>query len=96
MDRSSTASMQRDLLAGKVSELDEQLGAMVAYAEAASVSAPVVTTVYAALLPQQRAARARQAAAAAPGSDRARSPLWLAALGVTALFVVAAAVRARR
>ena len=51
--------MQRDLLAGKVSELDEQLGAMVAYAEAASVSAPVVTTVYAALLPQQRAARAR-------------------------------------
>ena len=89
--------MQRYLLAGKVSELDEQLGAMVAYAEAASVSAPVVTTVYAALLPQQRAARARQAAAAAaPGSDRARSPLWLAALGVTALFVVAAAVRARR
>ena len=59
-----TASMQRDVLAGRRSELDEQTGAVVALAGAAGVPVPVHRFLLAALLPQERQARA---AAAAPG-----------------------------
>jgi 2-dehydropantoate 2-reductase len=57
-----TASMQRDVLAGRRSELDEQTGAVVALAEAAGVPVPVHRVLLAALLPQERLARG-----AAPG-----------------------------
>ena len=61
LPRNSTASMQRDLVAGRVSELHEQLGTMVRYAEAKGVNTPVTSVVYAALLPQEAEARAKAA-----------------------------------
>jgi len=62
LPRNSTASMQRDLVAGRVSELHEQVGTMVRYAEAKGISTPVTSVVYAALLPQEAEARANAAA----------------------------------
>ena len=53
----STASMQRDVLEGKPSELDAQLGAVVRLGRAAGVPTPIFDTLYAALLPQERLAR---------------------------------------
>ncbi|HEX7809674.1 MAG TPA: ketopantoate reductase C-terminal domain-containing protein, partial [Thermoanaerobaculia bacterium] len=53
----STASLQRDVMDGKPSELDAQLGAVVKLGEAAGVATPVTRFVYHALLPQERAAR---------------------------------------
>lgn len=53
----ATASMQRDVLEGKPSELDAQLGAAVRLARECGVAAPVLETLYAALVPQERAAR---------------------------------------
>ncbi len=54
----ATASMQRDLQAGRPSELHEQTGAVVRLARAAGVPVPVHQALYAALLPQERRARA--------------------------------------
>jgi len=59
----ATASMQRDVMAGRPSELEAQNGAVVRLGEAAGVPTPVNRFVYAALLPQER--RAREAAPAA-------------------------------
>lgn len=53
----STSSMQRDLGAGRPSELDDQVGAAVRLAREAGVPAPVHEALYAALLPQEKAAR---------------------------------------
>ena len=53
----STASMQRDVLDGKPSELDAQLGAVVRLGRSAGVPTPIFDTLYAALLPQERRAR---------------------------------------
>jgi 2-dehydropantoate 2-reductase len=53
----STASMQRDVLEGKPSELDAQLGAVVRMGRASGVPTPIFDTLYAALLPQERLAR---------------------------------------
>lgn len=53
----STASMQRDLLDGKPSELEAQTGAIVRLAAAASVETPANRFLYAALLPSERQAR---------------------------------------
>jgi 2-dehydropantoate 2-reductase len=53
----ATASMQRDLAAGRPSELDDQAGAIVRAARAAGVAAPLHEALLAALLPQERAAR---------------------------------------
>lgn len=53
----ATASMQRDIAAGRPSELDDQAGALVAMAREAGVPAPVHEALHAALLPQERAAR---------------------------------------
>jgi 2-dehydropantoate 2-reductase len=50
----STASMQRDVLEGKPSELESQLGAVVRMARASGVPTPIFDTLYAALLPQER------------------------------------------
>ncbi len=55
----STASLARDVLAGKPSELDAQIGAMVRHAEGAGVDAPTFSLAYAALLPQELAAERR-------------------------------------
>jgi 2-dehydropantoate 2-reductase len=52
-----TASMQRDLGAGRPSELLEQPGAVVRLGRAAGVAVPIHEALLAALLPQERAAR---------------------------------------
>lgn len=53
----STASLQRDVMEGKPSELEAQLGAIVRLGEASGVATPVTRLVYHALLPQERRAR---------------------------------------
>lgn len=58
----ATASMQRDLGAGRPSELDDQTGAVVRLARAAGIAVPVHDVLYAALAPQERAARGAIAA----------------------------------
>ncbi len=52
-----TASMQRDILAGRSSELEAQTGAVVRLGRRAGVPTPVNEFLYAALLPQERRAR---------------------------------------
>ncbi|HEY6105518.1 MAG TPA: 2-dehydropantoate 2-reductase [Anaeromyxobacteraceae bacterium] len=54
----ATASMQRDVQAGKPSELHEQTGAVVRLGRDAGVPVPVHQVLYGALLPQERRARA--------------------------------------
>jgi 2-dehydropantoate 2-reductase len=56
----ATASMQRDILEGKPSELEQQNGAVVRLARAAGVAAPVHTGIYEALLPAEHRARAKE------------------------------------
>ena len=53
----ATASMQRDIMEGRPSELEAQNGAVVRLGASAGVPTPVAAFVYAALLPQERAAR---------------------------------------
>jgi 2-dehydropantoate 2-reductase len=53
----ATASLQRDVAAGRPSELMDQPGAILRLARAAGVPAPLHAAVLAALLPQERAAR---------------------------------------
>ncbi|MBA2779977.1 2-dehydropantoate 2-reductase [Billgrantia kenyensis] len=57
MPADSTSSMQRSIMAGEPSELESQNGAVVRLGKAAGVPTPVNAMVYAALLPQERAAR---------------------------------------
>jgi 2-dehydropantoate 2-reductase len=53
----STSSMQRDIMEGKPSELEAQLGAVVRLARESGVEVPVTAMIYHALLPQERLAR---------------------------------------
>jgi 2-dehydropantoate 2-reductase len=53
----STTSMQRDIMEGKPSELEAQLGAIVRLAGESGVATPVTSMIYHALLPQGRRAR---------------------------------------
>ena len=53
----STASMQRDLMAGRPSELEYQTGTVVRLGREAGVPTPVNDFLYAALLPQEKRAR---------------------------------------
>ncbi len=53
----ATASMQRDVMAGRPSEIEAQNGAVVRLGKASGVPTPVSAFVYAALLPQERQAR---------------------------------------
>lgn len=53
----TTASMQRDLLEGRPSELREQVGAVVAHARECGVDVPIHETVYASQLPRELMAR---------------------------------------
>jgi 2-dehydropantoate 2-reductase len=55
----ATASMQRDLLDGKPSELEAQTGAIVRLAAQAGIPVPVNAFLYASLLPSERQARGR-------------------------------------
>ena len=57
MAPTSTSSMQRDIIEGKPSELDAQLGAIVRLAREHGVAAPVTELLYHALLPQERVSR---------------------------------------
>ena len=52
-----TASMQRDILEGRPSELEYQVGAVVRLAAQAGVSVPASAFLYASLLPAERRAR---------------------------------------
>ena len=52
-----TASMQRDLMAGRPSELESQSGAVVRIGAEKDVATPVHAALYAALLPLERKAR---------------------------------------
>jgi 2-dehydropantoate 2-reductase len=52
-----TASMQRDLGAGRPSELADQTGAVIRLARDANVPVPIHAVLHAALVPQERAAR---------------------------------------
>ena len=51
------ASMQKDVLAGRPSELESQTGALVRMARAATVSVPTHEFIYASLLPMEKKAR---------------------------------------
>jgi 2-dehydropantoate 2-reductase len=53
----STASLQRDIMDGKPSELDAQLGAVVRMGRASGAATPLFEFMYDALLPQERKAR---------------------------------------
>jgi 2-dehydropantoate 2-reductase len=50
-------SMQRDILEGRSSELEDQIGVMVRLGPAAGVAVPVHECLYASLLPQEKRAR---------------------------------------
>ena len=52
-----TASMQRDILEGRPSELEYQTGAVVRLARAAGLAVPVNESLYRALLPAELKAR---------------------------------------
>jgi 2-dehydropantoate 2-reductase len=56
----ATSSLQRDLMEGRRSELDAQLGAVVRLGLAAGVATPVCETLLALLLPQELASREKQ------------------------------------
>ena len=53
----AAASMQRDIMAGRPSELESQLGVVVRLAHLVGVEVPLHTFLYASLLPQERMAR---------------------------------------
>ncbi len=53
----STASLQRDVLAGRPSELEAQVGAVVRFGQTAGVTTPLFTYIYHSLLPMELKAR---------------------------------------
>ncbi len=55
----STSSLQRDIMEGKPSELDAQVGAVVRMGRNVNVPTPVCEVLYAALLPQEQRARSQ-------------------------------------
>jgi 2-dehydropantoate 2-reductase len=55
----STASLQRDVMEGRPSELEEQIGAVVRFGKENSVATPVHTFIYHSLLPMELRARGR-------------------------------------
>lgn len=57
----STSSMQRDIMEGKPSELEAQLGAIVRLARESGVDVPVTAMIYHALVPQELRARETRA-----------------------------------
>lgn len=57
MEPQQTASMQRDVMSGKPSELESMIGVLVRFGVELGVQTPVFQFFYAALLPQERRAR---------------------------------------
>lgn len=57
MEPQQTASMQRDVMSGKPSELESMIGVLVRFGIELGVQTPVFQFFYAALLPQERRAR---------------------------------------
>jgi len=53
----STASMQRDVMQGRPSELEAQIGAVVRFGQEADVATPLFTFIYQSLLPMELRAR---------------------------------------
>ena len=53
----STSSLQRDMVEGRPSELDAQLGAVVRFGKESGVPTPVTEVLYHCLMPQERRAR---------------------------------------
>jgi 2-dehydropantoate 2-reductase len=53
----STASLQRDVMAGRPSELDAQIGAVVRFGQEADVTIPQHAFIYHSLLPMELRAR---------------------------------------
>ena len=53
----ATSSLQRDMMAGKPSELDAQLGAAVRLGRESNIPTPILETMYDSLLPQEKIAR---------------------------------------
>ena len=53
----STASLQRDVMAGRPSELEAQIGAVVRFGQEAGVATPQHTFIYHGLLPMELRAR---------------------------------------
>lgn len=56
----STSSLQRDMAAGRPSELDAQLGAIVRLARAGGVATPLLDSMHALLLPSEQIARSSE------------------------------------
>ena len=52
-----TASMQRDIMDGKPSELESQTGTIVRYGKESNVPTPINTFIYNSLLPTEKIAR---------------------------------------
>jgi 2-dehydropantoate 2-reductase len=70
MDRlpaEATASMQRDIMSARPSELGDQTGAVLRLARAAALAVPVHAFLWAALLPQEDAARRQEPPPLPPG-----------------------------
>jgi 2-dehydropantoate 2-reductase len=57
LPQGGTASMQRDIMEGRPSELDAQIGAAVRLGQAAGVATPLNTFIYNSLLPLELKAR---------------------------------------
>jgi 2-dehydropantoate 2-reductase len=78
MPADATASMQRDIQAGRPSELLDQTGAVVRMGREVSVAVPANAFMFASLLPQEQAARqkadARGGASATPRAPTADPP----------------------
>ena len=53
----STASLQRDLMEGRPSELEAQIGAVVRFGQKTDVATPQHTFIYSSLLPMELRAR---------------------------------------
>jgi len=60
MGEGGTMSLQRDIIAGRPSELEAWSGAVVRLGEAVGVSVPTHSFVYHALLPQERRSRSEE------------------------------------
>ena len=96
--KGATSSMQRDLVAGRVSELHEQIGAMCVHAETFAVDVPTTSFVYAALIPQEAAARAEQAPAgggASPSGAANRATRFVLVAAAAMALALAALPRGR-
>jgi 2-dehydropantoate 2-reductase len=68
MPAEATASMQRDIMSGRPSELGDQTGAVMRLALGAALPVPVHAFLWAALVPQEDAARPQPRQGSAPGA----------------------------